>query len=307
MPRRPSTHVDDPVAVGRRLRKAREAAGVTQRDLSFEGCTAAYISRIEAGARVPSLQILHEFARRLGVRPEYLATGSQDPEDLSSGLLEAEVALRLGDEDLAADLYEAARAAADLPADLAQAQLGLGRLALRRGKVANGIALLEQALDSGELGPGDASAAANALGRSYASQNRYDEAFAVFERFFDEARERGDHFDQVRFALLLANAYIDHGDYGSAHATLGEVLDLARQTVDPTLRASLYWSQSRLHPAQGEPDRAAEYAQLAIATLNAAEQTLEAARALQLLAFIENDRGNPRAALELVDEGEPIV
>ena len=26
-----------------------------------------------------------------------------------------------------------------------------------------------------------------------------------------------------------------------------------------------------------------------------------------LLAFIENDRGNPEAALELVDEGEPIV
>src|SRR6266566_1838608 len=236
MPRRPSTHIGDPVAVGRRLRKAREAAGVTQRDLSFEGCTAAYISRIEAGARVPSLQILHEFGRRLGVRPEYLATGSQDPEDLSSGLLEAEVALRLGDEELAAELYEAARAAADLPADLAQAQLGLG--------------------------PGDASAAANALGRSYASQSRYDEAFAVFERFFDEARGRGDHFDQVRFALLLANAYIDHGDYGRAHATLGEVLDLARKTVDPTLRASLYWSQSRLHLSQGEPDRAAEYAQL---------------------------------------------
>jgi tetratricopeptide (TPR) repeat protein len=307
VPRRPSTHVDDPVAVGRRLRKAREAAGVTQRDLSFQGCTAAYISRIEAGARVPSLQILHEFARRLGVRPEYLATGSQDPDDLSSALLEAEVALRLGDDDLAEELYDAARAAADLPADLAQAQLGLGRLALSRGKMANGVALLEQALDSGELGPGDASAAANALGRSYASQNRYDEAFAVFERFFDEARGRGDHFDQIRFALLLANAYIDHGDYARAHATLGEVLELARQTVDPTLRASLYWSQSRLHLSQGEPDRAAEYAQLAIATLNAAEQTLEAARALQLLAFIENDRGNPRAALELVDEGEPIV
>jgi tetratricopeptide (TPR) repeat protein len=28
---------------------------------------------------------------------------------------------------------------------------------------------------------------------------------------------------------------------------------------------------------------------------------------LLLLAFIENDRGNPDAALELVDEGEPIV
>jgi transcriptional regulator with XRE-family HTH domain len=105
MPRRPSNHVDDPIAVGQRLRQAREAAGLTQRDLSFEGCTAAYVSRIEAGARVPSLQILHEFARRLGVRPEYLATGGLDGEGLSSELLEAEVALRLGDENRAAELY----------------------------------------------------------------------------------------------------------------------------------------------------------------------------------------------------------
>jgi tetratricopeptide (TPR) repeat protein len=307
MPRRPSTHVDDPGAVGRRLRQAREAAGLTQRELSFEGCTAAYISRIEAGARVPSLQILHEFARRLGVRPEYLATGSQEAEGLSSGLLEAEVALRLGEEERAAELFEAARAEAGSPAALAQAQLGLGRLALRRGNVSDGITLLEQALGSGELGTGDGSAAGNALGRSYVSQNRYGEAFALFERFLDEARSRGDQFDQIRFALLLANGYIDHGDYARAHATLGEVEDLARRTVDPTLRASLYWSQSRALLSQGEPDRAAEYAQLAIAMLKAGEQTLEAARALQLLAFIENDRGNPQAALELVDEGEPIV
>lgn len=307
MPRRPSRHIDDPVAVGQRLRQAREGAGLTQRDLSFEGCTAAYVSRIEAGARVPSLQILHEFGRRLGVRPEYLATGALGTDDLSSDLLEAEVALQLGDEERAAELYEAARAEAGSPAALARAQLGLGRVALRRGELSEGIALLERALDSGELGPADASAAGSALGRSYVSQNRYDEAFALLGRFLDDARARGDHFDQIRFALLLANVYIDHGDYARAHATLGEVLDLARKTVDPTLRASLYWSQSRAYLSQAQPDRAAEYAELAITTLKANEQTLEAARALQLLAFIENDRGNPQAALALVDEGEPIV
>jgi tetratricopeptide (TPR) repeat protein len=307
MPRRPSNHVDDPIAVGQRLRQAREAAGLTQRELSFEGCTAAYVSRIEAGARVPSLQILHEFAKRLGVTPEYLATGRPGGEDVSSELLEAEVALRLGDENRAGQLYEAARAHADSPAALARVQLGLGRLALRRNEIAEGIELLEEAIRSSELAPGDASAAANALGRGYVMQNRYDEAFAIFERFLAGARVRGDHFDEVRFSVLLANAYIDHGDYGRAYAALGEVLEVARWTVDPLLRASLYWSQSRAHLSQGEPDQAAEYARLALATLRASEQTLEAARVLQLLAFIENDRGNPEAALELVDEGEPIV
>ena len=307
MPRRPSNHVDDPAAVGRRLREARHAAGVTQRELSFEGCTAAYVSRIEAGARVPSLQILHEFAKRLGVTPEYLATGQPTSPGLSTDLLEAEVALSLGDEERAAELYEAARAEADSPAAWARVQLGLGRLATQRGDISQGIGLLEGALDSGELGPGDASTAANALGRCYAAQSRFDEAFALFERFLDDARQRGDDFEQVRFALLLANAYIDHGDYGRAHATLGQVLERARRTIDPMFRASLFWSQSRVHHAQGDHDRAAEYAQLAIATLKASEQTLAAAGALLVLAYIENDRGNPQAALDLIDEGEPIV
>jgi tetratricopeptide (TPR) repeat protein len=307
VPRRPSTHVDDAAAVGERLRSARLDAGLTQRDLAFEGCTAAYVSRIEAGARIPSLQIIHEFAKRLDVAPEFLATGRPDADDLSSDLLEAEVAFQLGDADRAAELYEAARETADSPAALAQALLGLGRLALHRGEIEEGISLLERAVGSGALAPGDASAAANDLGRSYASLGRFTDAFAIFERFLAEARERGDRYDEVRFALLLANSYVDNSEHGRAHATLGEVLDLARETIDPKLRASLYWSQSRVHFSQGDPDRAAEYAQLALATLKASEQTLEAARALLLLAYIENERGNPHAALELIDEGEPVV
>src|SRR5919201_2390214 len=39
-------HVDDPVAVGKRLVAARESRGLSQRDLAFAGCSAAYISRI---------------------------------------------------------------------------------------------------------------------------------------------------------------------------------------------------------------------------------------------------------------------
>jgi hypothetical protein len=53
---------------------------------------------------------------------------------------------------------------------------------------------------------------------------------------------RADRFDEVRFAVLLANAYIDHGDFGRAQETLGGILELARQTIDPLLRASLCWS-----------------------------------------------------------------
>lgn len=71
-------HVDDPVAVGTRLRTARKAAGLSQRDLAFPGCSAAYISRIERGERVPSLQVLRELAQRCDVSEEQLAWGHEE-------------------------------------------------------------------------------------------------------------------------------------------------------------------------------------------------------------------------------------
>ena len=48
---------------------------MSQRKLAFAGCTPAYISRIEAGERIPSLPLLHELSHRLGVSPDYLAWG----------------------------------------------------------------------------------------------------------------------------------------------------------------------------------------------------------------------------------------
>lgn len=70
-----SRHVDSPAASGERLRAARVAAGLSQRKLAFDGCSPAYISRLESGDRIASLQVLRELGRRLGVSADYLATG----------------------------------------------------------------------------------------------------------------------------------------------------------------------------------------------------------------------------------------
>ena len=71
-------HVDDPEAVGKRLFDAREGAGLSQRELAFPGCSAAYISRIERGERIPSLQVLRELASRCGVSETFLAWGRKE-------------------------------------------------------------------------------------------------------------------------------------------------------------------------------------------------------------------------------------
>src|SRR3954454_16472891 len=148
MPKQKSTHVDDPAAVGRRLREARERARYSQRDLALPGCSAAYISRIEAGARIPSLQLLRELGRRLGVSADFLATGTdlEPAEQRERAFVEAEVALRLADRDHARELYSEALRSAGAGLERGRALAGLGQLAYEEGDRREAIEVLEEAL-----------------------------------------------------------------------------------------------------------------------------------------------------------------
>ena len=106
-------HYDDPAAVGRRVFEAREAAGLSQRELAFPGCSAAYISRIERGERVPSLQVMRELARRTGVSEQELAFGKETLDaTVAERVRAAEAAEASGDKAERAGAYKAlARAA----------------------------------------------------------------------------------------------------------------------------------------------------------------------------------------------------
>lgn len=65
---------------GLRLKEARLAAGLSQRELSFPGCTAVYICRIERGDRTPSLQVAERLAARLNCDAEWLCLGTGTPD-----------------------------------------------------------------------------------------------------------------------------------------------------------------------------------------------------------------------------------
>lgn len=62
-------------SIGARLRRLRLGLGLSQRELAAEGVSYAYISRIEAGTRTPSVKALRKLAPKLGVSVEYLETG----------------------------------------------------------------------------------------------------------------------------------------------------------------------------------------------------------------------------------------
>ena len=302
MPRRKSTHVDDPAAVGRRLRDARERAGLSQRQLSFPGCSPAYISRIEAGDRIPSLQLLREMGRRLGVSEDYLATGMERGDE-TAGLMEAEIAMRLDETEQAETMFREALERAAVPEERARALAGLGQLAFRAGNPREAIARLEEAR---RVSPGDLPdhpAWADTLGRAYSMLDNLDAAVAIFRESFEVAQQRDDPVESVRFAVLLANALIDKNAFTEAEQLLERTLELAPDSRDPIFRARIFWSHSRLHALQKNTNAAARYARRALELLDLTEHTYYAALAHQLLAHIELDRQHPSEALELIRSG----
>lgn len=58
-----------------RLHRLRMERNMSQRKLECKGVSYAYISRLEAGQRKPSVRVIRKIAHRLGVNPAYLETG----------------------------------------------------------------------------------------------------------------------------------------------------------------------------------------------------------------------------------------
>src|SRR3954468_9231064 len=100
--RRPAFHVDDPVAVGRRVRGLREQLGLSLRQVAGPGCSPGYLSRVERGQRVPSVSVMADLAEKLGVTLEDLGGRDIRTRIPESRLLDIELAARMG-EDAAAD------------------------------------------------------------------------------------------------------------------------------------------------------------------------------------------------------------
>jgi transcriptional regulator with XRE-family HTH domain len=75
--------------VGDRIKQQRLELGLSQRELACDGVTYAYISRLEANARTPSVKALRKLATKLDVSVHWLETGEHDPaEQLARLVLE---------------------------------------------------------------------------------------------------------------------------------------------------------------------------------------------------------------------------
>ena len=307
MARQTNTHIDSPAALGQRLREARQAAGLRQQDLSFDGCSISYISRLEKGERQPSLQVIEQLARRLGMTVELLARNDAvaGPSVDDERLTEAEIALRIGDTDEALTMLADIVGSEPPKPVAARAQALLGQVAFLADDADTAIDHLERALALDATLEHDP-ATADTLGRAYARIGQMESAVALFRRNLERAHATADVREQLRFSVLLANALIDSGELGEASTLLGDVLNNSAAD-DPLALARIYWTQSRLHGMKRETQLARRFARRALDLLENTEYLQYRSRAHQLMAFAELDAGNPGEALGFIHRGRELA
>ncbi|MFX4290875.1 helix-turn-helix domain-containing protein [Streptomyces bohaiensis] len=303
----------DQPGFGRRLRQLRMQQGRTQAELTGPGMSAAYLSRLESGARVPTQRAAGYLAERLGVPVEVFADRTGD--DLSDVV--ATLAFRPDserDEEMRDLLTEAlARAADAAPATRWQALAMLAELNAFLGDFADEQQVLE-----------DLDALSEELGRpvlqvytkqrvARCARNRGDvgltrravrQALELVERH----QVRVPTADLLRSRLLLV----------SAEAELGNVAEAMQLSLDVlgdlppgrgALAAEAYWTVAVVCTRQGEAEAALRHLDTAIDALDSREDVTLWMR-LRLGAAslcLQSLPPRPEQAQELLTAVEPIM
>ena len=307
--------------LGARVRHLRRKRGMTQRDLSFDGCSYSYLARIEAGDRRPSPRVLMEIARRLGVSTEEL-TGETAPQQRprSLELLDAMVLARMGRLDEADELLRGVLREAEVNGDaerVSEACEGLGLIAAERRDDGEARRLLEHALEVGT--PPDPAQRVQLYGRLqelYRRSGDVARALALLQDCIARLGHGGstDQAKLVRYSLWLSEAYAEAGAFSRSAAALADALSDQSQAVDLGSRAATQYAISRGHAAAGALDQAIRFSDRALALYELADDNralgeahLTYAQRLLDQGDADNAGSHLRAAREVFGPGAESV
>lgn len=256
------------LAIGQRIRRRREAAGLSQRQLASDRYTSSYMSALENGRVKPSMAALSYLAERLGCSINDLL-GDTATEDPRAGLrLEADLRLASGDWQGALDAYvqldESSpdiRTSAEVNRAMAEAFSRLQRPAEAIDRASEAVTLFAR-LER----PDDAAQARYWLAAAHYQAENVEEARSIYAGILEQlhaglalpADFRG------RVLVALANAEVWSGDLRSAAAYLEEARSLADQ-MDDRRRATFLLSLALSYRDSGDLEAAVRTGQRSLA------------------------------------------
>ena len=287
---------------GARLRRLRQAAGMSQTALAGDELHPSYISLLESGRRTPTAEATATIARRLGITVSEL-TGRLES-DLAGPVAMAEAALGLGRPAEAVSLLEPWSAAFTLektahsPLTFRAGEAyatGLERV----GRLDDAIRVLEGLRDAVESTPGRREwlSVSVSLIRCYRDCGDLGRAIDVGEQ------TRGQLGGALSIALgshaslisTLASAYTERGDLARASFLLDDLLEETTRNGSLEEQSYAYWNSAITAVERGKPDQALHLADQAAHLLNLGNDMRARARASVTKAWILLAQTLPRA------------
>jgi len=296
--------------VGRRIRDARIAQGLTQGELAGDDYSVGYVSRLESGDRRPNAAVLAVLAGRLMVSVDFLMTGAEASErlDKQHDLDSAELSLAAGDLEeamVASSRLIETRALAPWPDLLRRAKVIHAQCHEARGDWHAAIIELED-LHREDNRDEMAAVVGIALSRCYRESSEYQLAIETGERVMAGMEESGltGTTEHIRLASTVAAAYFEAGEVGMATRLSRRAIDAADAISSPEAQAAAYWNASNIERHAGNVERAVQLGTKALSLLENGSSTRNLGRLRLQLARIQLHQSEPdldetRALLEL--------
>jgi tetratricopeptide (TPR) repeat protein len=309
----PPLATPDP-GLGERVRRLRNAHGLTQTELAETRVSKEYISQIETGKTRPTSKTLEWLAERLGVDTHYLVDGVSDRDHR-----EHEAVVAQAEEAVEEKRY---RDAVDLIAGLSRAP-GSPELRLRALFAESWARMylgeLKPALD--RLERARAVAAADAFGDVHRAEvlyrlaccryklNHVEQALKDFSAALELADRSGESCDPLRANILQwrSRCYRRHRDWEAAREDIERALELAEAANDEETVAHTHFQASLVAERNGSWAQARTYSERAIEIYEAVDDPVNVGRLLNNLGILNFLLGHKELAVEQLKDAFRIA
>ncbi|MFN8158685.1 MAG: helix-turn-helix transcriptional regulator [Candidatus Nanopelagicales bacterium] len=300
----------DAARFGVRLRRLREAAGLSQTALAGDDLHPSYISMLESGRRAPTPAALAVISRRLGVPVDELdGTGHRE---LEAPVALAESALGLGRPEEALEILAPfERDELDGTPLVLRAARARATALERVGRLDDAVVVLERLRDAYAASPASPERmdVVVALVRCYRDAGDLDRAIDVGER----ERERlqgllsGRLHTHADLVSTLAGAYSERGDFVRSATLLDDLLEETSLRGTLEQQASAYWNAAITATERGNAQDGLHLAEQASTLLSVGGNLRARARLRITKAWVLLAQDPPRAveARALLREAMP--
>lgn len=312
-----ATTEEAPPTLGQRLREARIAAGLTQSQLAASRFSKQYVSQIERGHLRPAAGTLAWLADRVGVDPQYLATGvdTRERDRIESVVVRGEAAVEAHDYDEAIALL--AGVAEGLPSE-STADLELRALLAEAwarmyiGEMHRALPLLARAREIVErpsFSDVDRAEVLFRLGCCRYRMASVSTAMALLNEALELAERSGIPCDRLRSRIFgwRSRCYRRQRDWEAAREDVERALELAEALDDRRATADAYFLGALVAERRGQWLAARTYAERAKLLYEEIQDRANTGKLLTTLGGLTFLLGRPEESVPLFKQAFSVA